>query len=225
MSWDEEVGQADTLVKDELDDLDLDMEADEEHTAPGDFGQFYTDWEDKVRTAIYVAGFYDSFQAEDMLQDIFEYLFTKRHLERYDPTISKFSTYTWVYVKYLIRNRKRSFAKQSNRETVVDIVGDIDANALLQPHDDIDDVEFMQAVEEIHRRLKEYPATKSKDLARLFMSMVKQVQETGTINQAELAREMERETGRSMTRQGLNYQVSSLANTAPLKEWRKSIGI
>ena len=224
MSWDEEVGQADGLVVDELDDLDSAMD-DGAYNVPGSFEQFYLEWEAPIRTAIYVAGFRDAFQAEDMLQDIFEYLFTKGHLERYDPQRSKFSTYTWVYVKYLIRNRKRTFLKMSTRETVVDIREEIDDTALLQPTDDMDNVEFLQAIEEVHRKLKEYPATKSKDLARLFMAMVKQVQETGTINQAELAREMEREMGKSITRQGLNYQVSSLANTAPLKEWRKSIGI
>lgn len=176
-----------------------------------DFTQFYTEWKQVVTNAVYKAQFHDP-EAEDLVQEIFTELYAGHYLEKYDHERGAFSTYIWGHVNIRIKGRKRELWKRSQREFLLspqyNNEGDETAFSNIKDESEtgvFTDTELSVTVDAICQELDKLPATKSKNLARLFRDIVKQVTEKGEFSQTELAKEY------GCSRQAISYQVSDLA--------------
>lgn len=180
-----------------------------------DFTQFYNEWHQVVSNAVYRAGFRDH-DAQDLIQDIFADLYSGGYLDKYDAEQGAFSTYIWGHVNIRIKDRKRSFWKRSQREFIPKpIIDDEGTEITFETADpdnsDMENTELSITVDHICKELDKLPATKSKNLARLFRDIVKQVTEKGEFSQTELARAY------GCSRQAISYQVADLARTDAVK--------
>lgn len=186
-----------------------------------DFTQFYTEWKQVAANAVYRAGFHDH-EAEDLVQDIFTELYAGNYLEKYDAKRGAFSTYIWGHINVRIMGRKRDLWKRSQREFIPTPKYNSEGEEITFP-DPVDeselgvfaDTELSMTVDAICRELDKLPATKSKNLARLFRDIVKQVTENGEFSQTELARKY------GCSRQAISYQVADLARCDAVRQLKE----
>lgn len=187
-----------------------------QHTeATTDFDQFYEAWLPKVQTAVHQAGFrYD--YAEELVQDIFAWLWEGKYLERFDPSIAKFSTFIWGIIRLRIMDRKRELWKRNQRETVTDLTDPMYDAPTVEVG--IEETELTLALKSVYDDLKQLPATETKDLARLFQDIVTMIAEEGDATQSGIGKL------RGYSRQAIGQQINSLSKTKEaqrLKEFLK----
>ncbi|GAI75163.1 unnamed protein product [marine sediment metagenome] len=185
-----------------------------------DFTKFYNEWQPSVTAAVYQSGF-KGFEAEDLVQDIFADLYAGGYLDKYDKDRAAFSTYIWGHVKVRISGRKRVLWKHNQREFVpkplITNEGEEITFEAPDPSDPFAETSLSITVDAISKELEALPATKSKNLARLFKDIVKMVQTEGEFSQTRLAQKY------GISRQAVSYQIADLAKTNVLAKFREAL--
>jgi DNA-directed RNA polymerase specialized sigma24 family protein len=190
--------------------------------ATTDYGQFFAEWEYRIRAMAYRSGLRGDL-LEEATQEIGVFLYQGRYLDKYDPNIGEFSTYIFGLIRVRITDFKRDLWKRGQREMIVQELFETDTHPFADPDDVAGSVESAAAVTElevaiksVYESLNKYPATKTKNLARLFRDMVAQVLRddlapNGTINVQAIADQY------GYSRQAMHAQVKTLMGTPEMQ--------
>ena len=198
-----------------------------EHTT--DYEEFYELWHKRVRTAVGKAGFFDPYQAEEMVQIIFTKFIVKDYLNTYDPERSAFSTFVWKMIQYTIMSERRALWEKGQAEFSADeydpstdepimLREDLAFVAKAKEEETIrwNSFHLHDALERTYNRLDSIPSRRIK-FSTLLKSLVKQLEETGRINYATLAKE------NGISRQAVSQQVIAMADLPCMADFRYAL--
>jgi hypothetical protein len=193
------------------------------HAVPTlDYDEFFNDWGYKIRILARRQGF-DGDMLEEVVQDIQVALFKGEYLEKYDPDMGDFDVYIFGNIRYFLLAARAKMFKRGQREVVVQDFFDKDQSRRFEDQSDyIHVIEVSETLTTIHASLTKYPATKTKDLARLFRDMIEQVRDgqtspDGRVNLQAIADKY------GYSKQAIHAQVKTLLGTNELKQLKSQL--
>jgi len=174
---------------------------------------FYTTWQPKLKLLAMRRNFGFE-EAEDIGHDTCTFLITHGYLERFDPSRgTPFRTYifgqAYMHMTEILSKRAQLRSREHAEETILD--GDT-SHTIEAPEDAIARIEIADALALTLSKLREFPTTKTRDLAKLFVDLIKQAEKLGEQNATEIAKEY------GYSRQGVQQQIAALIATEPMRE-------
>lgn len=181
-----------------------------------DFDEFFANWEPRVRVLAVRRGLRNE-ELEDCVMSIMGDFWKGRYLQRYDPKKGKFTTYVYGLIRFRLSGYLQRLWERSQCEVANDVLLEGAAGTLADPGEEIRQTEIAQALAEVYERLTEYPATRTKNLARLFADVVEQLQTTGKVSYTDIARKY------GYSRQAISQQMQDLLATEPMVQLAESL--
>jgi len=187
-----------------------------------DYGEFYTEWLPKFKTAVWKFGFKGP-DVDDIVHDLMLEFMTgvgpdglpgKPGLERYDPTKGAPSTFVWNFVQPRLLGRRKKARKMASREVPM-MMDSVDGEEVemdfADPINEVEDWESFEDAKGIYSKLSS--ADGDKKLAELFRAMVVQLSTSERIDKGELAEKF------GVSKRRITSWIRELATKRAVLEW------